>query len=98
MPRKKVKAEPVTQKVEIEEEWEGNHDSVVTWEGVVTIDQRIIDAVDDDWRSHFYRLTTVEQIASHIAYNFIVNGVYRVNRLDGFANLPDDVVFELEAN
>ena len=96
MPKKKTK--PEIQSVHICEEWQGEYGSWINWEGVVKLDQRIINAVNQDWKKHFYNLVTVEQIASHIAYNFIVNGVCRVNQLDGFADQPDDIVFELEAD
>jgi len=57
---------------------------------IVELDQKVIDAVDDDWRHYFYNLVTPEEIAEHIAYNLIVNEV-RLTQLDGWANLSDDM-------
>lgn len=55
----------------------------------VALDQRVIDVVDDEWRSMFYDLRTPQEIAEHIAYNMARHGS-RLSHLDGFANLPDD--------
>lgn len=53
------------------------------------LDEKVIDAVDDDWRAHIYKLVTPEEIAQHIAYNFVVNGA-RLSQLDGWADQPDE--------
>lgn len=60
--------------------------------GSVTIelDEKVIDAVDDNWRSSIYNLKTPEEIAAHIAYNFVVNGA-TLSRLDGWADQTDDL-------
>lgn len=56
------------------------------------IDQKVFDAVDDDWRKQFYsHIKTEQQIANHIGYNYAVNGD-RLSDIDGFANLPPELV------
>lgn len=59
--------------------------------GSVTIelDEKVIDAVDDSWRANIYDLKTPEEIASHIAYNLVVNGA-SLSRLDGWADQLDE--------
>ena len=54
----------------------------------IELDQKVIDAVTDEWRSVFYPLYTPEDIAEHIAYNLIINRA-RLTRLDGWADLSD---------
>ncbi len=72
--------------------WEGTYGEVIYFDGKIEIDDIVIDAVDDDWRKTFYpSLTTPQKIAEHIAYNLIVNDA-TLTRLDGFANLSDDMV------
>lgn len=51
----------------------------------VVIDDAVIAAVDDDWRSSLYNLHTPEEIARHIAYNLIVNGIH-LSSMDGWAD------------
>lgn len=60
------------------------------YNAVVELDQIVIDAVTEEWRSMFYNLHTPKQIAEHIAYNLIVNNA-RLTQLDGWANLSDDM-------
>lgn len=60
----------------------------ITGEVVLDIDDAVFAAVDDDWRRHLYDLTTPEEIAGHIGYNYIANG-WRLSSLDGFAGMPD---------
>lgn len=57
---------------------------------IIELEQKVIDAVNDDWRSMFYNLHTPEEIAEHIAYNLIVNKS-RLTQLDGWADLSDDM-------
>ena len=52
------------------------------------LDDQVIDVVDDEWRSGLYNLHTPEEIAEHIAYNFIFN-TDRLSSLDGWADQPD---------
>ena len=51
------------------------------------LDQDVIDAVDEEWRSSFYDLHTPEDIAEHIGRN-LLRGV-RLSMLDGWADQPD---------
>ena len=51
------------------------------------LDQHVIDAVDDEWRSSFYNLHTPEDIAKHIGRNLIRNA--RLSMLDGWADQAD---------
>lgn len=55
---------------------------------VVEIDNDVIKAVDGDWRSVLYNLHTPEEIAEHIGYNLIVNGL-RLSSMDGWADQDD---------
>jgi hypothetical protein len=60
---------------------------VVNYE--IDVYQEVLDAVDDEWRSSFYKLETDKEIAAHIAYNEIMNGC-KLSDLEGFANFPDE--------
>ena len=57
---------------------------------------------DDEWRSHFYSyIKSLKDVAEHIAYNAVMNGIDKLSRLDGFADRDDslssiDTVYELE--
>lgn len=42
------------------------------------------------WRNLFYDLDTEADVFAHLAYNCALNGIERVNRLDGWADLRDD--------
>jgi len=57
------------------------------------IDDEVIAAVDDEWRSRFYDLRTPGEIASHIAFNLLVNGA-ELTHLDGWAD-KDDAMTEI---
>lgn len=46
----------------------------------------------DEWRSYAYNLRTREDVLKHWAFNAVANGVDRVNRLDGWADMADDAV------
>ena len=46
-------------------------------------------ALTDEWRSTFYKLASEEDVADHLAHNFVRNRA-SLSSLDGFANLPDD--------
>ena len=52
----------------------------------IEIDDRVIAAVNDEWRSSFYNLFTPAEIAAHICYNMVVNRL-QLSNMDGFANL-----------
>lgn len=56
---------------------------------VVKIKQSLLDAVlTDEWRKHYYNLRTPEDVAGHLAFNFMQNTP--LNLLDGFADQPED--------
>lgn len=55
----------------------------------LTLDQRVIDAVNDEWREQMYPLHTPEQIAEHIAYNMVVNDL-QLTSMDGFADQKNE--------
>ena len=57
--------------------------------GIIEIDNHLIEMVDDEWRSVLYDLKTPEDIAAHLGYNFFVNGIRSLSRLDGWADQPD---------
>jgi hypothetical protein len=52
------------------------------------LEQAVIDAVDDEWRSRFYDLETPEDIAEMIG-NCMVVYHWKLSSLDGFADQPD---------
>ena len=52
--------------------------------------ERVTGPEGDEWRSYAYNLYTEEEVLAHLAYNALVNGITRVNQLDGWADLPDD--------
>ncbi len=45
---------------------------------------------DDEWRSQFYDIRTMEEVARHIAYNVVANRMGRITQLDGFADRSVD--------
>jgi len=45
---------------------------------------------DDDWRKHFYgSIKTPADLAEHLAYNYVANGIEKLSELDGFADKKD---------
>lgn len=54
----------------------------------IELDDAVIAAVDDDWRSTLYNLHGAEEIAKHIGYNLIVNGLH-LSSMDGWADQDD---------
>lgn len=56
---------------------------------IVELNQRVIDAVDDEWRENLYDLNTPEEIANMIGRSMLV---YRskLSDLDGWADMPND--------
>jgi hypothetical protein len=54
---------------------------------ILELDEAVITAVDDDWRSALYPLETPEEIAEHIAANMIL-GNLTLNQMDGWADQP----------
>lgn len=79
----------------IDQEWDGSLGESILFTGSIVVDQRILDAVDDGWRKMFYSLNTDQEVAEHLAYNLVVNGIRHVQQLDGWADMPDDVVLEI---
>jgi hypothetical protein len=77
-------------KIKIDKTWDGHYGEDIYFEGVIEIDDAVINNVDDSWRKMFYDFTTPQQIAEHIAFNLIVNDA-TLSQLDGFANLSDDM-------
>ena len=59
----------------------------VDW-ALIELDDAVIEAVDDEWRSMFHNLHTPEEIAKCIGVNLIVNHQL-LSSLDGWANQPD---------
>lgn len=51
---------------------------------------------DDEWREQMYgHIHTAEDLARFFAYNYAVNSVDRISRIDGFADrLDSEVQFE----
>lgn len=62
------------------------HDWIL--KGTLWLHEKVIEAVDDEWRSVFYDLHEPTEIAKHIVYNKIVNGS-GLSKLDGWADMPD---------
>jgi hypothetical protein len=54
--------------------------------------ERVTGPGGDEWRSYAYQLHTERDVLEHWAYNAVANGVERINRLDGWGDLPDDAV------
>lgn len=54
--------------------------------------ERVTGPGGDEWRSHFYALENAADVIDHFAYNFVVNGVDDIRRLDGWADAPEDAV------
>lgn len=52
--------------------------------------ERVTGPKGDIWRAQLYDLHTEEDVLDHLAYNAVANGVRQVNRLEGWADLPDD--------
>ncbi len=78
-------------KYQIDKTWKGNYEEDIHFEGSIELDDKVIFAVTDEWREHFYpSLTTPQKVAEHIAYNMIVNDL-KLSGIDGFANLPDEM-------
>ena len=71
-------------------------DGIEIDDGVIEIDQRVIDQVDDEWRSFFYpSVDTPERVAEMVAYNLVVNN-NSLSHIDGFADLDDDMARMIE--
>ena len=64
---------------------------------VIELDDAVIEAVDDAWRSTFFynNLRTPERIAAHVGYNLIINDL-SLSQMDGWADQPDENARVLE--
>lgn len=62
----------------------------VTVISTVTLDLDKSLLPDDEWRSHFYDIRTMEEVAKHVAYNIIANRMSRISQLDGFADRAEE--------
>lgn len=70
-------------------EWFGYSGETISFDGSIDIEEEVIEAVNDEWRQHFYpSLKTPQDVAEHIAFNIIVNKS-PLSMLEGFANWPD---------
>lgn len=60
--------------------------------------ERVTGPGGDEWRSMFYAdIETAEDVAEHLAFNAISNGVYDITRLDGWADCSaSDVTIEVD--
>lgn len=56
-------------------------------DAVIELDDQVIAAVDDNWRSFFYDLHTPENIAEMIANNMLRGA--DLSQLDGWADQPN---------
>ena len=54
------------------------------------LDQKVIDHVDDEWRSFFWDYTTPEQIAAHICANMVDNHI-SLSQMDGWADMDNSM-------
>lgn len=84
-------------KFHIDKIWKGNYKEDIHFEGTLELDDAVIANVDDIWRKLFYDFNEPRQIADHIAFNMIVNDL-TLSKIDGFANLSDDMVVLLETS
>jgi hypothetical protein len=51
----------------------------------IELDDAVINAVDADWRTSLYDLHGAEEIARHIGYNVVINGLH-LSSMDGWAD------------
>ena len=71
-------------------------ESEVIGRGVIELDQRVIDAVDDEWHDMITdSINTPEEIAQFIAFNMVINHA-NLNSIDGFADLTNDLAIMIE--
>jgi hypothetical protein len=69
------------------------HKFIVTVSRTIEVEFNASIIPDDDWRRHFYRsIRTPADVAEHLAYNYVANGVERLSQLDGWANEKDSLV------
>jgi len=63
------------------------YEVTVSCMATVEVDEDLLP--DDEWRSHFYPICDMEDLARHLGYNFIINNC-SLSQLDGFADRKDD--------
>lgn len=62
---------------------------------IAVADHVIAEVLLPDWSKNFYDLRTPQEVAEHIAYNVVANGVKDLTTLDGFAHFSkDDMRFD----
>lgn len=60
-------------------------------EVTLTLSEDMLSAVlTDEWRRQYYKLINSQDVAEHLAYNFALNRVESLKRLDGFADRHDE--------
>lgn len=58
---------------------------------IVVNDPDVLDRINDpEFRKSAYEFRDEEHALQHLAFNAVANGVTRINRLDGWADMPDD--------
>lgn len=68
----------------------------VTLEFEVEVDEKVLDRCDDEgWASENYDFTTPEQVAAHVGFNMVRNGI-GLSSMDGFADLSDELATVIE--
>lgn len=68
----------------------------ITLTASIEIDDAVFKATDNqDWRESFFDYWSDEEVAKHIAFNVLRNGL-ELTQIDGFADLSDDLVSVLE--
>ena len=60
----------------------------IVGEVVIEFDDSIMP--DYDWRKNFYDISTLSELAKHLAYNFAINNG-TLTQLDGWADRRDDM-------
>lgn len=59
------------------------------------IDERVMEVITDDWRSHFYNINTWEDLAAFIGYNMFINKL-KLSQIDGLCDLDDGLATIME--
>ena len=53
---------------------------------VIEFDEELMP--DEKWRKHMFPIHTLSELAEHLGYNMVVNGL-RLSSIDGFADRDD---------
>ena len=77
-------------KFHVDKTWKGHYEEDIHFEGIIELDDAVINNVDDSWRKQFYDFNSLQQVINHIAFNMIVNDL-KLSDIDGFANLSNDM-------